>query len=132
MRVVAGLGFRPQTSCQALRQVLEQAVRAVEHGRRMPMALQALATAQDKCGHPALTQLAAELGLPVAAVPLAQVRAQTTQASPHVPARYGAQSLAEAAALAAAGRHAVLATHRHISADGTATAAIAFSMPDRT
>lgn len=132
MRVVAGLGFRHHTSCRALRQVLEQAVQSAQHDQHVPMLLQALATAQDKCDHPALAQLAAELGLPVASVPLAQVRAQSTQPSPHAPARYGFQSLAESAALAAAGQGAVLASRRHISADGTATAAIALYKPDHT
>ncbi|MCM3564736.1 cobalamin biosynthesis protein [Hydrogenophaga intermedia] len=132
MRVVAGLGFRHHTSCHALRQVLEQAVQSAQHDQHVPMLLQALATAQDKCDHPALAQLAAELGLPVASVPLAYVRAQSTQPSPHAPARYGFQSLAESAALAAAGQGAVLASRRHISADGTATAAIALYKPDHT
>lgn len=132
MKVVAGLGFRQQTSCQALHQVLEQALSAAAQGQRQPMALQALATAADKCSHPAFTQLAAKLALPVQAVPLARLCAQTAHTSPHVPARYGAQSLAEAAALAAAGLGAVLASHRHTSADGTATAAIAFCITERT
>ncbi len=132
VKVVAGLGFRQQTSCQALRQVLEHALGAAAQGQRQPMALQALATAADKCGHPAFTRLAAQLALPVQAVPLAQLGAQTARTSPHVPARYGSQSLAEAAALAAAGVGAVLAIERRISADGSATAAIAFCTPERT
>ena len=49
MKVVAGLGFRQQTSCQALHQVLEQALSAAAQGQRQPVALQALATAADKC-----------------------------------------------------------------------------------
>lgn len=132
MRVVAGLGFREHASCNALRQVLEEAVRTARHAQRVPLALQALATAHDKCDHPALAQLATELGLPLASVPLVQVRAQRTQPSLHAPARYGFQSLAESAALAAAGPGAVLASRRHISADGTATAAIAICKPDHT
>ena len=130
MKVVAGLGFRQQTSCQALHQVLEQALSAAALGQRQPMALQALATAADKCSHPAFTQLAAKLALPVQAVPLAQLCAQTAHTSPHVPARYGAHSLAEAAALAGAGRGALLVAHKHISADRTATAAVAVALLD--
>lgn len=132
LKVVAGLGFRQQTSCQALHQVLEQALSAAAQGQRQPVALQALATAADKCSHPALTRLAARLALPVQAVSLARLCAQTAHASPHVPARYGAQSLAEAAALAAAGLGAVLASPRCTSDDGTATAAIAFCTPEPT
>ena len=74
MKVVAGLGFRQQTSCQALHQVLEQALSAAAQGQRQPMALQALATAADKCSHPTFSQLAAKLALPVHAVPPVQAQ----------------------------------------------------------
>lgn len=121
---VAGLGFRQQTSPQALRQVLDAALAAARQGGA-ELSLRALATADDKCQHPALVQLAADLALPLLPVPLAQLVAQDAQPSAHVPARYGARSLAEAAALAAAGPGAVLAGGRHVSADGSATAAIA-------
>lgn len=122
---VAGLGFRAHTTCEALQQVLEQALRTAERGQLLPVQLRALATAEDKRSHPAFVQLAAERGLPVRPVPLALLVAQDLPPSQHVPARYGAHSLAEAACLAAAGRGAVLAAPRHISADGSATAAIA-------
>lgn len=126
--MVAGLGFRGQTTCQALQQVLAQAVRAAERGQRAPVVLRALATAEDKCHHPAFVQLAAEQGLPVHAVPLALLAAQDLPPRDRVPARYGSHSLAEAAALVAAGQDAVLAAPRHISADGSATAAIAIAL----
>ena len=102
----AGLGFRQQASPQALRQALRQALdaalRAATQGGAV-LSLHALATAEDKCHHPALVQLAAELALPLRPVPLAQLVAQDAQPSAHVPMRYGAHSLAEAAALGAAG-----------------------------
>lgn len=88
-------------------------------------ALTALATADDKAAHPALAQLAAELALPVVAVPLAQLAGQTAAPSAHVPERYGARSLAESSALAAAGPGARLLASRAESADQMATAAIA-------
>lgn len=126
--VIAGLGFRQQTSCQALRQALDAALAAAAAGQvGVALTLRALATADDKCQHPSLAQLAAELALPLHAVPLAQLAAQPAHASARVPARYGARSLAEAAALAAAGPGAVLACKRHVSTDGSATAAIALS-----
>ena len=50
----------------------------------------------------ALLQLARERALPLRAVALEQLHLQDAQPSAHVPARYGARSLAEAAALAAA------------------------------
>ncbi|MBY0464723.1 MAG: cobalamin biosynthesis protein [Burkholderiales bacterium] len=130
MRAVVGLGFRQHTTCQALRQVLDDAWRTAQGGLTQPVSLQVLATAADKCGHPALCQLAAELSLPVQAVALTAVRHQQAQPSPHVPARYGAHSLAEAAALAGAGSGAVLVAHKHISTDHTATAAVAVELID--
>ncbi len=130
MRAVVGLGFRQHTTCQALRQVVEEACLTARRSLAQPMALQALATAADKCNHPALHQLATELSLPIQAVALAEVCAQHAQPSPHVPPRYGAHSLAEAAALAGAGSGAVLAAHKHISPDRTATAAVAVGFID--
>lgn len=126
--VIAGVGLRQQASAQALRQVLAAALDAAQAAQRQggaALSLRALASAADKCGHPALLQLARDLTLPLQAVPLEQLSHQAAQPSAHVPARYGARSLAEAAALAAAGPGAVLAGGRHISADGSATAAIA-------
>ena len=124
---VAGLGFRAHTTCEALQQVLEQTLRTAERGQPLPVQLRALATAEDKCSHPAFVQLALERGLPIQPVPLALLAAQDLPPSEHVPARYGSHSLAEAACLAAAGQGAVLAAPRHISADGSATAAIALN-----
>ncbi|SDP92278.1 cobalt-precorrin 5A hydrolase [Rhodoferax sp. OV413] len=114
---VAGLGFRAQASVASLRSALQAAGNST--------GLSALATAEDKAGTPALLQLAAELGLQVIAVPLAALQAQAATSSPHVPARYGGHSLAEAAALAAAGPDARLLAARAVSADSLATAAIA-------
>ena len=114
---VAGLGFRAQAGVASLRSALQAA------GGNT--GLTALATADDKARAPALLQLAAELGLPVVAVPLATLQQQTATTSPHVPARYGGHSLAEAAALAAAGPGARLLAARAMSADSLATAAIA-------
>lgn len=128
MRAVAGLGFREQASSCALRQALNEALRAARRAGRQPILLQALASAADKCDHPALRQLAAELALPVQAVAMERLRAQPAQPSAHVPGRYGKHSLAEAAALAAAGPGATLAAQRHTSLDRCATAAIAINL----
>lgn len=113
---IAGLGFRAQATVASLRSALQA---AGTHG------ISALATAEDKAHAPALLQLAAELGLPVLAVPLAALQQQAANASPHAPARYGGHSLAEAAALTAAGIGAQLVTARGVSTDRMATAAIA-------
>lgn len=130
MNAVAGFGLRRQASPEALRQVLDEVLRAAEAFLKRPVSLQALATAQDKCSHGAIVQLAAQLELPIHPVPLPLLRAQNARPSAWAPARYGSKSLAEAAALAAAGPGAVLAAQRHTSADGCATAAIAFTLSD--
>ena len=117
---VAGLGFRAHASVASLRSALHAA-----GGNSGTTGLSALSTAEDKAGAIALLQLAAELGLPVVGVPLADLQGQNAAVSSHVPARYGGRSLAEAAALAAAGPGAWLLATRVVSTDGLATAAIA-------
>lgn len=117
---VAGLGFRTMADVASLREALHLAGGSVGLS-----ALDALATAEDKATAPALTALAKEMGLPIIAVPLAQLKTAAATPSPHVPARYGAHSLAEAAALAAAGSGAQLIATLTISTDRMATAALA-------
>ena len=143
MVMVAGLGFRAQCNVASLRAALSAALDAAQqtHGPAstysasgMPITLTALATAADKASHPALLQLAAELQLPITPVNLPQLARQAATPSAHVPTRYGAHSVAEAAALAAAAMtvqagsaQAQLLTPRCTSPDRLATAAIAFS-----
>ena len=147
MMMVAGLGFRAQCTVASLRAALNAALSAAldatqqTHGpastystSSMPITLTALATAADKATHPALLQLAAELQLPITPVNLTQLASQAATPSAHVPTRYGAHSVAEAAALAAAAMavqaepvQAQLFTPRCTSPDRLATAAIAFS-----
>ncbi len=125
---VAGLGFRSGADVASLRSALQVAMSASRRATGTPPVLTALATAEDKATHPALTQLAAELALPVVAVPLAKLTefAEHIGApSAHVPQRYGARSLAESTALTAAGPGAHLLAPRAVSADHMATAAIA-------
>jgi cobalt-precorrin 5A hydrolase len=117
---VGGLGFRAAADVASLREALHLAGGAVGLS-----ALDALATAEDKATTPALAALAAELGLPIIAVPLAHLVSQIATPSPNVPARYGAHSLAEAAALAGAGPGARLTTGRTVASNNMAAAAIA-------
>jgi cobalt-precorrin 5A hydrolase len=115
---VAGLGFRKEATIEALREVLT----AVGGAR----GLDALATATDKAEAAIIVALAHELGLtikPVSAEVLARV--ETATHSTRVETMFGTGSLAEAAALAAAGRRARLGSARSVSRDKTATAAIA-------
>jgi len=145
MVIVAGLGFRAQCNVASLRAALNAALNATLHAAQQaqgpastsgsrPITLTALGTAADKATHPALLQLAAELQLPITPVNLPQLASQAATPSKHVPTRYGAHSVAEAAALAAAAMtvqampvKAQLLTPRCTSPDRLATAAIAFS-----
>ena len=141
MVMVAGLGFRAQCDAASLRAALNAALSAAldtaqqaQGTSSRPITLTALATAADKASHPALLQLAAELQLPITSVNLPQLASQAATPSKHVPARYGAHSVAEAAALAAAAMavqaepvQAQLLAPRCTSPDRLATAAIAFS-----
>ena len=145
MVMVAGLGFRAQCDVASLRAALNAALSAALDATQqaqgpasttsasgMPITLTALATAADKASHPALLQLAAELQLPITPVNLPQLARQAATPSAHVPTRYGAHSVAEAAALAATAMavqagtaQAQLLTPRCTSPDRLATAAIA-------
>ncbi|WP_022702846.1 cobalamin biosynthesis protein [Pseudorhodobacter ferrugineus] len=112
--IVAGFGLRGAATLASLRALLGETQ------------IDALAVVADKASHPALIGLAAIMAkplLPIALADLAVERAQTP--APHQPHRYGNTSVAEAAALAAAGPMAVLIHPRIIAADGTATMALA-------
>jgi len=126
--VVAGLGFRANATVDSLRNALMAACDASAAAPQL--ALTALATAQDKVDHPALVALAHALALPLVAVPLDQLTGPATSgaaASHRVPVRYGHRSLAESAALAAAGPRARLLAPRAVSEDRMATASIAIT-----
>ncbi len=113
--IVAGFGFRSETTLAALQDALAQT-----EGRNVTH----LATLVAKA--PLLAQLGQALGLPVIALPPEMLRGQPvlTQ-SDRVQALHGTGSVAEAAALAAAGPGARLLGPRVISSDGSATAALA-------
>lgn len=118
---VAGFGFRAGVTERALAEAL-----AAAGG---PEGVVALATAADKAGHPALALLAARLALPLRGMALTDLTRTDAASAPRAPARYGGKSLAEAAALAAAGPGARLVARRSISPDRTATCAIAEGTP---
>ncbi|CAM8656946.1 CobE/GbiG C-terminal domain containing protein [Comamonadaceae bacterium] len=130
MKLVAGLGFRDRCEAASLRSALQAALKVAStaHSHSITIAhLTALATAADKAHHPALLQLAAELQLPIHPIPLPALADQPAAPNARVPERYGAHSVAEAAALAAAGAGATLPGRRSISPDRMATAALAFT-----
>lgn len=112
--IIAGFGFRASVTLPCLRELLGET-----H-------VDALAVVADKANHPALLALAQEAEKPlhiIALCELARDRAQTPAL--HQPERYGRTSVAEAAALAAAGPGAKLIQSRITAPDGTATMAIA-------
>lgn len=115
---VAGLGFRRDVTLAALREALLAA--------GGPEGLAAMATVSDKAETDALKLLAQQCGVPIKAVSaetLAGIATPTQSAL--VKDRFGTGSVAEAAALAVAGRRARLISPRAVSQDRTATAAIA-------
>lgn len=115
---VAGLGFRKDVTLASLREALLAA-----GGRE---GLVAIATVSDKAEAEALKQLACECGVPIKAVPAeALAGIDTPTQSKLIAEKFGTGSIAEAAALAAAGLHARLIATRAVSQDRTATAAIA-------
>lgn len=117
--IVAGIGLRAATTEATLATLLQEAEAQTGHP------VHALATATEKATHPALTALAQSRALPLHAVAINGIATRTQ--SPRITARFGTGSLAEAAALAAAGPGATLTLARITAPDGMATIAIATS-----
>lgn len=115
---VAGLGFRSAATVDDLHTALHLAGGPVDM----------LATHATKSDAPALAALAARLALPIRAVQVAGQPTPTT--SPRVMARFATGSVAEAAALLAAGPGARLVAPRVTTPNGMATAAIAEGIPE--
>lgn len=115
---VAGFGFRRDVTVASLREALIAAGGAEN--------LAAIATVSDKADGEALNRLADELGVPIKVVSAERLAGIVTPTqSERVKEEFGTGSVAEAAALAAAGRDARLISVRVVSKDRTATAAIA-------
>lgn len=115
--IVAGFGFRAGACVESLASALARA-----GGERPDL----VATVVDKAGAAMFKDFAAGLGCPALGVDAAQLVGQVTltRSQASVAAR-GTGSVAEAAALAAAGQGARLIGPRVVSADGCATCALA-------
>ena len=113
---VAGIGFRAAATAASLRDAYARAGGGAE----------ALATASEKAGAAALVDFARSVGLRVLPVAAEALSAQQVLSRSELVARqFKTGSVAEAAALAAAGPGARLLGPRVVSEDGMATAAIA-------
>ena len=115
---VAGIGFRSAAPLESLAEALAL---AVQQSDGLPV--DAVATAHAKALAPVFVAFCDRLGLPLCAVDVAGV--ETPTRSDQVMALFGAGSVAEAAAVSAAGPGARLIVGRVVSRDGMATAAIA-------
>lgn len=114
--IVAGFGFSDRATTDSLRDALDRASQGIRPD--------VLATAEDKA--PTLGELAAELGLPLHGIAADRLCAQQTPTqSARVLTERETGSVAEAAALAAAGPGARLLTRRIHSTDRMATCALA-------
>lgn len=118
--IVAGIGFNTSATPKSLARALQGALDAAHIAR-----VDALASAMAKAQDATLTSFAADFELPLLAVDVAGIA--TPSQSPRVLALFGTGSLAEAAALAAAGPNARLIAHKTTSPCGRATCAIAVS-----
>jgi cobalt-precorrin 5A hydrolase len=122
--IVAGFGFRESATLASL----ESALQAANGDARRVVALATLASKAEQ-----LAPLAQKLALPLLRVSpdlLARQAVQTQSAKAH--AIHGTGSVAEAAALAAAGPAGRLLSPRFVSADRLAACALAASSRDES
>ena len=117
----AGIGFRSAADLASLQDALQKAIGATDGG-----ALDALVTEAAKARENVFRELAQVMRIPgmgVTQTDMAQMLTPTQSA--RIQDKFGTGSLAEAAALVAAGPGARLLAERVTSSDGMATAAIA-------
>jgi cobalt-precorrin 5A hydrolase len=125
-RLVIGLGFRDQATAQSIGDVLAD---VVAKAARPDVAI-VLAVVEDKATHPGLLAAAQATHLSIKSVAAETLRAadaRVTTRSEQVLRQRGVGSVCEAAALAVAGIDARLIVTRQVSADHSATAAVALS-----
>lgn len=116
--IVAGFGFRAAAPAQSLRDVFDR----TRGGRHVNL----LAAPDDKVDSLSFQTFAMQLNVPVFGVAPTDLHAQTTLTVSRASLETrGTGSVAEAAALAAAGPNARLLGPRVVSSDGQATCALA-------
>lgn len=101
--LIAGIGLRPGTQAQEITECLEQALAAAGLSES---AVRRIATLQARVGEPGLEAVALRLGCAITGIPdeaLKGFEAGCATRSTRISALYGVGSVAEAAALAAAG-----------------------------
>jgi len=125
MRVI-GIGFRAAADLASL----QDAMRLALDGAGSPK-IDALVTEAAKSREKVFRELAQLLGLPGLGITQTDLQEMITPTqSQRIQDRFGTGSLAEAAALVAAGPNARLVAPRVVSGDGRATAAIAESQEE--
>ncbi|MEZ5888769.1 MAG: cobalamin biosynthesis protein [Xanthobacteraceae bacterium] len=125
--IVAGIGCRKGTSAQEIDAAIDA---ALKQARIAPSELDAMATSDGKGSEPGIIEAAAGRGVELVLVRPADLEAAAPRAqshSPRVQAMFNVPSVAEAAALAAAGDDATLVVPR--LSMGPATCAIAATEP---
>ena len=120
--IFAGVGFRKAVTTKSFENLIHQ----VCHLRELPGPIKALATLDTKALDPALQEFAKAKRVTLIPVTLENLKRQITATqSPAAQAAYGLGSIAEAAALAAAGDGSSLIFKRIVSNDKLATCAFA-------
>lgn len=118
---IIGIGFRAEADANSLQDALAQLMAAAPE-----TSFDAIVSEAAKARAPVFRDFALALGVPglgVSTTDLAQMITPTQSA--RIQDKFGTGSLAEAAALAAAGPNARLIVERVVSTDGMATAALA-------
>ena len=120
--IFVGLGFRKAVTIKSFENLIHQ----VYHLTELPGPIKALATLDTKALDPALQEFAAAKRITLIPVSLENLKRQITPTqSPAAQAAYGLGSIAEAAALFAAGNGSSLIFKRLVSDDKLATFAFA-------
>ncbi|MCX7558105.1 cobalamin biosynthesis protein [Sulfitobacter sp. F26204] len=124
--IIMGIGFRAAADLASLQDAMRLALES--SGNQM---VDALVTEAAKSREKVFRELAQLMGLPGLGVTQSNLAQMITPTqSQRIQDRFGTGSLAEAAALVAAGPDALLLAPRVVSGDGKATAAIAQSLKE--